>query len=70
MNNVKLNNCIKVFRAKCNMSQKDLAEAVGVTRKTINTIENGRFVPSTVLSLKIANFFKTAVEEIFELEEE
>lgn len=70
MENIKLKNNIKVFRAKFNISQKDLAEEIGVTRKTINTIETGRFVPSTVLSLKIARYFKTTVEEIFELDEE
>ena len=47
------------------MSQEALAEAVGVTRQTILSIEKGRFVPSTLLSLKIARFFKKRVEDIF-----
>jgi len=70
MDNTKLKNEIRVFRAKFNISQRELAEGIGVTRKTINTIETGRFVPSTILSMKIAKFFKTTVEEIFELKEE
>ncbi len=69
MDNTKLNNRIKVFRAKFNISQRELAEEIGVTRKTINTIETGRFVPSTILSMKIARYFKTTVEEVFELKE-
>jgi len=69
MNDVKLTNCIKVFRAKFNISQRELAEEIGVTRKTINTIETCRFVPSTILSMKIAKYFKTTVEEVFELVE-
>jgi putative transcriptional regulator len=68
MDNAKLKNNIKVFRAQFNISQRELAEAIGVTRKTINTIETGRFVPSTILSLKIAKFFQTNMEEIFKLE--
>ncbi len=70
MNNAKLSNSIKVFRARFNISQRELAEGIGVTRKTINTIETGRFVPSTILSMKIAKYLKTTVEEVFELKEE
>ena len=51
------------------MTQQQLADAVGVSRQTINAIENGKFVPSTVLALKIAQNFGKAVEEIFQLEE-
>ena len=51
------------------MSQNDLAEAIGVTRKTINTIEVGRFIPSTIIALKIARYFKVPVEEIFSLKD-
>jgi len=69
MDNAKFKNSIKVFRARFNISQRELAEEIGVTRKTINTIETGRFVPSTILAMKIARFFKTTVEEVFELEE-
>jgi len=70
MDNTKLKNEIRVFRAKHNISQRELAEEIGVTRKTINTIETGRFVPSTILAMKLAKFFQVTVEEIFELEEE
>lgn len=62
-----LDNRIRVFRAEHRMSQADLAEAIGVTRKTINTIEVGKFVPSTVIALKIARHFEAPVEEIFQL---
>lgn len=66
MNEV-LNNRIRVFRAEHRMSQADLAEAIGVSRKTISTIEVGRFIPSTVIALKIARYFKVPVEKIFSL---
>ena len=62
-----LNNKIKVYRAMKNISQEELA--IRVTRKTINTIETGKFVPSTVIALKIARYFKVSVEDIFELNE-
>lgn len=63
----KLDNRIRVFRAEHRLSQSDLAEQIGVTRKTISTIEVGRFVPSTIIALKIARFFGVPVEEIFSL---
>ena len=64
-----LNNKIKVYRAMKNISQEEWAIAIRVTRKTINTIETGKFVPSTVIALKIARYFKVSVEDIFELNE-
>ncbi len=64
-----MKNTIKVERAKKNITQTDLAEAVGVSKQTIHSIESARFVPSTVLALKIAQYFNTTVEAIFELEE-
>lgn len=57
-------------RAIHRMTQADLAEIVGVSRQTINSLENNRYVPSTILALKIAKVFKVAVEELFELEQE
>lgn len=63
-----MKNTIKVERAKLNLTQQDLADAVGVSRQTINSIEADRYVPSTVLALKIAQVFKTTVNEIFTLE--
>ncbi len=65
-----MKNTIKVERAKMNLTQADLAEKVGVSRQTINSIEKGRFVPSTLLSLKIAHVFSEKVDNIFFLEEE
>lgn len=65
-----MNNKIRVARAERRMTQQELAEAVDVSRQTINAIESGKFVPSTVLALKIARTFEKQVEEIFSLEEE
>ncbi len=67
MDNWELRNQIKVHRAINNLTQEELAAKIGVTRKTINTVENGRFVPSTVLAIRLARFFKIKVEELFEL---
>lgn len=67
MENKELINKIKVYRAMKNISQEELAVAIGVTRKTINTVETGKFIPSTVLALKIARYFGVPVEEIFVL---
>ena len=57
MENKELLNKIKVYRAMKNISQEELAVAIGVTRKTINTVETGKFIPSTVLALRIARYF-------------
>lgn len=65
-----LDNRIRVFRAEHRMSQADLAHAIGVSRKTISTVEVGRFVPSTVIALKIARHFEVPVEEVFQLTDE
>jgi putative transcriptional regulator len=62
-----LKNTLKVQRARLDWTQEELAHRVGVTRKTINTIENGVYVPSTVLALKLARVFKASVEDIFQL---
>ena len=64
-----MKNNLKVLRAIANISQGDLAEKIQVSRQTINAMEKGKYVPSTVLALKLAVFFKKNVEEIFELEE-
>lgn len=63
-----LKNNIKVLRAKNNWTQEELALRVGVTRKTINTIENCVFVPSTILALKISIVFDVPVEAVFQLD--
>lgn len=65
-----MKNTVHVQRAIHKMTQADLSEAIGVSRQTINSIEKNRYVPSTVLALKIARLFKVAVEDVFELEEE
>ncbi len=63
-----MKNVIKVERAKRNITQEELAKQVEVSRQTINAIETGKFVPSTVLALKLSRYFKITVNEIFELE--
>lgn len=65
-----LRNRLKVLRAQKDWTQADVAEQVGVTRKTINTVERGIFTPSTLLALKLAHAFETTVEEIFWIDEE
>ncbi len=63
-----MKNNIKVERARHNMTQADLAEKAQVSRQTINAMEAGKYVPSTVLSLKLADIFKAEVSELFLLE--
>ncbi len=65
-----MKNTLKVERAKLNFTQQDLADKVGVSRQTINSIEAERYVPSTVLAIKISEVFKTTVNEIFKLEKD
>jgi putative transcriptional regulator len=60
---------LKVARAEKNVSQAEVAEAIGVSRQTVNSIETGRYVPSTVLALKLARLFEMPVEALFQLEE-
>ena len=64
-----MKNTVKVERAIRDITQQQLAEAIGVSRNTINSIESGRYIPSTVLSLKIARYFGKPAESIFSLEE-
>ena len=64
-----MKNTIKVERAIKDMTQQDLATVIGVSRQTINSMESGKYVPSTVLALKISQFFGKTVNEIFTLEE-
>lgn len=58
---------LKQARQAQGMTQAELAERVGVSRKTINTVENGVFVPSTTLALMLARALETSVEELFAL---
>lgn len=64
-----MKNNIRVERAIVRMTQQQLAEAVGVSRQTINAIESCKYVPSAVLAMKIARTFEKPVESIFTLEE-
>ena len=64
-----MKNSIRVARAERKMTQQQLADNIGVSRQTVNAIESGRFVPSTVLALRIARLFDRPVEAIFMLEE-
>ncbi|MCU4156700.1 helix-turn-helix transcriptional regulator [Carboxylicivirga sp. A043] len=65
-----MKNKLKIQRAIKDITQAQLAEAIGVSRQSINTIEKGKFVPSTVLALKFARYFEVSVEEIFSLEDD
>ncbi|MGH9524787.1 MAG: helix-turn-helix transcriptional regulator [Terriglobales bacterium] len=67
MTDRQLGNRLKQWRSARNLTQADLAELVGVSRKTINTVENGVFVPSVFLSLKLARELGTSVESLFHL---
>lgn len=64
-----MKNNIKVERARLDMTQQDLADALQVSRQTINAIEKGKFNPSTILALKLSNLFQKPVNEIFSLED-
>jgi putative transcriptional regulator len=63
-------NSIKVERAIQDLTQENLAEKIGVSRQTINSIEKNRYVPSTILALKLAEVFNKSVHDLFQLEEE
>jgi len=65
----RLVNGLKEKRAALGLTQAELAERVGVTRKTVNTVENGVFTPSTLLALKMARALNVSVEELFWLED-
>jgi putative transcriptional regulator len=65
--NEDLDNHIQKLRLQHKISQQELADAIGVSRKTISTVETGRFTPSVVIALKIAAYFAIPVEQVFEL---
>lgn len=65
-----MKNSLRVERAIKNITQGELADLIGVSRQTINTIESNKYVPSTVLALKIARVFGKKVEDVFTLDEE
>jgi putative transcriptional regulator len=64
-----MKNSLKVERAIKNITQEELAKQIGVTRQAINSIELNKYVPSTILSLKLSRFFNKTVNELFSLEE-
>ncbi|ULQ53270.1 helix-turn-helix transcriptional regulator [Flavihumibacter fluvii] len=64
-----MKNTLRIERAILNITQADLAEQVQVSRQTINAIESNKYVPSTVLALKIARYFQKRLEDIFILED-
>ena len=66
-NHQKLHNCLEELRRNAGLTQQELSEKAEVSRKSINAIENGIYVPSTVLALKIAKTLKCKVEDLFKL---
>lgn len=64
-----MKNNLKVERAIKNITQEELAKKIGVTRQAINSIERNKYVPSTILALKLSEFFEKPVNEIFKLED-
>lgn len=64
-----MKNRLKIERAILDLTQEELAKKIGVSRQTINSIEKNRYVPSTVLALKLSQIFEKPVNEFFELEE-
>ena len=65
-----MKNSIKIQRAIKDLTQEALAKKIGVSRQTINSIEKNRYIPSTILALKLSKVFDKNVNEIFELEED
>lgn len=63
-----IQNQIKKLRLQRNVTQEELAEAVGVSRQTIIAIEKGNYVPSLLLAMQLAKFYKTQVEDLFILQ--
>ena len=66
-NHLKLLNNLEELRKQAGLTQQELSEMAGVSRKSINAIENGIYVPSTVLALKISKTLQCKVEDIFQL---
>jgi len=62
-------NRLKIERAELDLTQEELSVKIGVSRQTINSIEKNRYVPSTILALKLSALFQKSVNEIFQLEE-
>jgi putative transcriptional regulator len=64
-----MKNKIKVFRAMHDLTQEDLAQAIGVTRQTILAIEKGKYVPSLDLAFRLSHYFRVNIEEVFQYED-
>lgn len=64
-----MKNRLKVCRAELNITQEQLAKSVGISRQAVNAIELGKFIPSTVIALKMSALFQVPVEKIFQLED-
>ena len=64
---MKVKNNLKVWRAKRDITQQQLADSVELSRQTVNSIEKGKFIPSVYTTLKLARYFNTTIEEIFSL---
>lgn len=64
-----MRNFVRALRKERGLTQEELADAIGVSRQTIISIERGRYVPSLPLALKIAGFFRCSTDEMFKLEE-
>lgn len=69
MGKEKVSNRVKAYRLDRNLTQDDLAQAVGVSRQSINAIERGRYVPSLSLALKFARLYACSTDELFQLED-
>ena len=67
---IKLRNRLEEIRKQRGLTQEELAEVLGVSRQTVNSLENGRYNPSIMLAFRIARFFGMSIEEIFIFEEE
>ena len=67
---MKLVNKIRVLRAEKEISQKELAYEIGVSRQTVNSIEKGKFNPSVITALRMARYFGVGVESVFEIKED
>ena len=65
-----MQNNIAAFRKTQGLSQQELADLIEVSRKTISTVETSRFTPSVIIALKIAKYFQTSVESLFQLDED
>lgn len=65
-----MENTIKIHRAIKDLTQEELANLIGVSRQTINSIENNRYIPSTVLALKLSKVFGVIVNDLFELDDD